>query len=475
MRLWLEGPDVAGMDCATNEQGPRPSPIILDLVQQLHMTSSGTLIDPLAKRLQAAQALIEAGKLTEAALKLNAARAAAPGDARVYLIGMLLAEKAGNPQGAQQSARRALELAPEWSVGVTEVALLLARQNQFDEAIALARRAVELDGQNPAVLGRVIDIAHRAKLLDLAIEWLERAVALVPDHLHIQYLLARDLAHRGEHERALAGLESLLQAKPEDPVLLIARLKSRLALGQKELASQDGAALVAQAPDNVEFGFWLDLARGKMPSVYPESMVRSIYDGFAETFDQHMVAGLKYSLPSDVAAKIRALYPDNKLNVLDLGCGTGLLGASLGRIDGALVGVELSYKMIEQAGRRGVYDRFHNVDLVGALQATPDSLYHVIAALDVFIYVGDLTAAIPNAFRILRPGGQFIFSCETAKEEEEGNLVFLSTERFAHKSSYIEILCRSAGFDGVSLEAVTLRNENSKPVQGFLVVASKPV
>ena len=84
------------------------------------------------------------------------------------------------------------------------------------------------------------------------------------------------------------------------------------------------------------------------------------------------MAGLKYKLPREVAHIINERYPDRKLNVLDLGCGTGLLGACLGRIDGALVGVELSKPMIDQAIKHGVYDRFHNVDLLEALEATPN-------------------------------------------------------------------------------------------------------
>lgn len=441
--------------------------------QSTSMTSTATLNDPMVKRLQAVQTQIDAGNLRGAAENLNAARDAAPGDPRVFLVGMLLAEAAGNPEGAQQSGRRALELAPDWPVAVTEVALLLARQNQFPEAISLATRAVDLDGDNPDVLGRVIDIAHRAQHMDLAIQWLERAVALKPEHLHIRYLLARDLAQLGQHERALEGLDVLIQAKPNDPILLLGRLKSRLALGDKELARADGQELVDLDPANSEYQFWSNLSQDKIPERYPSSMIREMYDGFAEVFDQHLVSGLKYSLPVEVAARIRQLYPDNRLNMLDLGCGTGLLGQQLGRIDGALVGVELSSKMIEKAARHGVYDRFHNVDLNEALEETPDSLWDLITALDVFIYVGELSAAIRNAFRVLRPGGHFIFSCETA-QEGEADMVLRPTQRYAHKASYIEAMCRAAGFAEVTLDPMPLRYEKTVQVQGFLVTARKP-
>jgi predicted TPR repeat methyltransferase len=198
-----------------------------------------------------------------------------------------------------------------------------------------------------------------------------------------------------------------------------------------------------------------------------------MYDSFAPLYDQHVVAGLKYKLPREVARMITERYPDRKLNVLDLGCGTGLLGACLGRIEGALVGVDLSRPMLDQALRHGVYDRFHNVDLLDALEATPESLYDVIAALDVFIYAGDMTRAVPDAYRILRSGGHFIFSCERALDDE-ADLVLRPSQRFAHKPSHLEALCRSAGFEQVTIETMPLRYENNQPVEGFLVIARKP-
>jgi predicted TPR repeat methyltransferase len=254
---------------------------------------------------------------------------------------------------------------------------------------------------------------------------------------------------------------------------LVGRVQTALAKGDLALALKDCEALLALHPNDEEVHFYLELARGNTPTRLPAKMVRSMYDGFAELFDQHVVAQLKYKLPRDVARLISARYPDLKLNVLDLGCGTGLLGACLGRIQGGMIGVDVSPGMIQQALRHNVYDRFHNVDLLEALDATPPDLYDVITALDVFIYVGDLTLAIPDAFKVLRNGGQFIFSCETALETET-DLVLRSTQRYAHKASHVEALCRSAGFGEVSLEPMPLRYENHEPVQGFLVIASKP-
>ena len=129
--------------------------------------------------------------------------------------------------------------------------------------------------------------------------------------------------------------------------------------------------------------------------------------------------------------------------------------------------------MIEQAARHGVYSRFHTVNLHDALQATPEGLYHVMTALDVFIYAGDVTEALPNAQRILRPDGVLYFSCEAAPEDGP-DLVLQANGRYAHKRSHIEALCQQAGFDSIDVQALVLRQEAGQPVPGFLVTAHKP-
>ena len=109
-----------------------------------------------------------------------------------------------------------------------------------------------------------------------------------------------------------------------------------------------------------------------------------------------------------------------------------------------------------------------------ALRDTPADHYEAITCLDVLVYVGDLTPVIPNAHRILKAGGHFIFTCEAAADEEP-DMVMRGSQRYAHKASHVERLCREAGFDDVRIEHLgALRMENNEPLPGFLVVAHKP-
>ena len=158
--------------------------------------------------------------------------------------------------------------------------------------------------------------------------------------------------------------------------------------------------------------------------------------------------------------------------VLDLGCGTGLTGVYLGGVGGTLVGVDLSAGMIERARRHGIYTHLRQGDLREELRETAADSYDCVIANDVFIYVGDISEVIPSTFRVLRPGGALIFSCETAMDAE-GEIVLRRSKRYAHSHAYIERLCRQAGFDPIRFEEIELRVENNVPIPGFIVVAER--
>ena len=92
------------------------------------------------------------------------------------MLAGLMAEKAGNIPGAFEALRRSVALAPDWGPGLLELSLLLARQNQFKEAIETAEKVAALEPKNLQVLAGVIDIAHRASHLEMAVCHLRRGL-----------------------------------------------------------------------------------------------------------------------------------------------------------------------------------------------------------------------------------------------------------------------------------------------------------
>ena len=433
--------------------------------------------DAFIAQLKNIEELIIQNQLQDAAKKLNVLGKTDSHDPRLFILGSRLAQASGNAAGMLQAARKAHELAPEWPIATIRLAKVLEEQQQVPEAIKMADAAIEQATQQSTLdvglLSHASAIAQRQGYISLALKWLDTAEKLQPEDLIIRLQTARAFDVADKHEQAIARFTSLMEHLPGNADLLSSRMHSYLKSNQMDMAIVDGEELVKLQPDDERHRFFLSYARGENPKNQPAGVISTLFDGYADRFDKHLVVQLQYRLPQDVANMIHSWHPDRKGDVLDLGCGTGLLGACLGPIQGVLVGVDLSIEMIDKAIAHKVYDKFHHVDVSAALKATPADQYHVIAALEVFVYIGNLDEIVPNAFRILVPGGRFIFSCELA-EEGENDFNLQQTFRYTHQTKYLKRLMEETGFEELVLDERSVRMHAGEPVSGLLVIGRKP-
>src|SRR5262249_48048280 len=150
-------------------------------------------------------------------------------------------------------------------------------------------------------------------------------------------------------------------------------------------------------------------------------------------FDTVLVHGLKYDAPTKLFNLLRQHIEIQNLDVLDLGCGTGLLGIQLRPIARTLVGVDLSYRMLDKAKARTIYDELHCKDIVEFMNDDICS-YDLVASTDVFIYAGDLSEIFNSVKRRLKAYGWFAFSVEATNKED---YVLRETGRFQHSKAYL--------------------------------------
>jgi predicted TPR repeat methyltransferase len=214
------------------------------------------------------------------------------------------------------------------------------------------------------------------------------------------------------------------------------------------------------------------------PTSPARAQVAELFDRYAEGFDAHLRDKLGYRVPEMIADKVGQLRPQGQLDVLDLGCGTGLCGTPLRPLARTLAGVDLSAAMIEKARARGVYDRLEVAELVEALCAAPHASFDLLVAGDVLNYIGDLAPTMEAATAALRRDGLFIFSVEalggTSAGAGDGRFQFrAATHRYAHAEPYLRHVAGIYGFDAPSLEAITIRNEANSPVNGYLVTLQR--
>ena len=431
------------------------------------------VVDPLIARLREIDLDIRAGRIGEAAALLNALRSTNPADVHISLFEGLLARATKNSTQEIIALQRTAAQAPRWPRAHMELAFSLSREGRHAEALAAADMAIDLAPAEMPPLETAIAVADAAGNPELARTHLRSALALQPDNLVLRRALGICLTNLGRPAEAEEYWRTLLTEHPGDPVSTRYHGLTLLLLGRKDEARTLFEQALQKDPGNTLLQFDVAVARGETPPTQPQEMVRGIFDGYASYFDRHLVGTLKYGVPKRVADIIRKRQHGNaEMNVLDLGCGTGLVGVYLGRVAGAFIGVDVSPKMLQQAARHKIYTALRHNDLLKDLRQSAAESFDYVVAADVFIYVGDVTEVIPACHRVLRRGGALIFSCETA-EESEAALLLRPSKRYAHSRSSIERLCRTAGFANCALEPIDVRFENNAPIPGFIAVAEK--
>ncbi|PSK89698.1 methyltransferase family protein [Murinocardiopsis flavida] len=136
----------------------------------------------------------------------------------------------------------------------------------------------------------------------------------------------------------------------------------------------------------------------------------TVYDEWAEKYDHDLTEEMGYAAPAHAAGRLAELLlpgsPDAE--ILDAGCGTGLVGVALDRAGLRTIdGLDLSTAMLDQARGKGVYRALAKADLTARLAAA-DSSY------DAVICVGTLTEghvgpeALDELVRVARPGAPVV-------------------------------------------------------------------
>ena len=319
------------------------------------------------------------------------------------------------------------------------------------DALAAAREAAFLSPNDAGTHARLGRAALAADRLPDAIEALQRAVRLDPDDAAARVDLGRAWLAAAEAEKAAFHLRRAVALDPGDT------------LGAR--------ALVAAA----------EAGAAELSPVF----VRNLFDQYAERYDAEMTGTLAYRAPEalhDLFARI-AGAPANTLDILDLGCGTGLSGRAFRAFARTLVGVDLSPAMAAKARARGIYDRVIVGDMtracargahdVAALGETP-AAFDLVVAADVLGYVGDLAPVFSSVRVTLRRPGWFAATVEENPDAPPGSstrgFAFAPTRRFRHGAAYVRRAAQAAGFGVLALEPTELRRDRGQPVAGLAFI-----
>jgi predicted TPR repeat methyltransferase len=290
-----------------------------------------------------------------------------------------------------------------------------------------------------------------------------------------RYGWALDYLKKGDIHAAADILAQVVETAPGFATAWFA-----LASIREQTGDRDGAIAAFQAASGADredyHGARLHLARLGAAEPAPAmtaTYVRRLFDQHAPDFEQSLVERLDYRGPAILLEALAASTgkPLRFGSALDLGCGTGLAGATIRPFCDWLVGIDLSPAMIDLARAKGVYDRLIAGELSEFLATDVSAQYHLVIAADVFVYCGDLVPVAAAVTRVLAPGGLFAFTVET---HDGPGIELQPTLRYAHGAPHVRAAIEMASLQVLHLAPVSTRTEKGAWVPGLVAVASAP-
>jgi predicted TPR repeat methyltransferase len=392
---------------------------------------------PLSASYAAAEALYQASQWRDAIAAYRAIVAAHPLETRAWALMGLCATQAGDLPLAAQSLRHAALLDPSAANVFFRLGIVLYQQGRADEAEVAFKRTVALDPQN-------IDAQQ-----NLAAMLMEQGRPK-----DARPLFEAILKQRPDFELAWAGLANI-HAGTGDRASMVACLERALAIN----------------PGNAATRHLLAAAKGDNPTHPDWRYVETFFDDYAARFEAHLVERLEYAGPQRLMAMIgkTGAQPES---ALDLGCGTGLFGAAVRAAfpDASIIGVDLSQRMVDAAAARGVYARVEKAEAEDYLRRT-SLTFDLIAATDVFIYVGDIAELVREAYHHLTPGGLLAFTAETT---DAPGFQLQPTGRYAHNRDDLLALAAQTQFNVLAEERAPLRRHAGQMEEGLYLILQRP-
>ena len=385
-------------------------------------------------------------------------------------------------QHASEYFQTALQLAPDDFNTLYKLAGLAMVNGDWEEAADYYRRCLEVNEGSVRVHYNLGLISYRAgKWLDAA-DYFSVAAELGDDFPDIWYMLGMSLKSIGRQEAAVAALGKAAKVSPDRPeihfhlgnalmrlqrlteaekafhrALTLAPHNPRYLLGmgrvcffngKNEEAREKLCQVLEADRKNETAQLLLNALDGQQIDQVPGALLSLMFDHCSDQFEDYMVNELKYSLPVKLREAVeRACFeaevPYAFKSVMDLGCGTGLVGELFAGCTAVLNGVDISPGMIEVARGKNIYHQLFCDDFLKMLDGTKGK-HDLFLAADVFIYIGNLGKTFAAVAAHSKPGAWFAFSVERAAGVD---YVLSRSGVFAHSHEYLQGLADAYGFE----------------------------
>lgn len=392
---------------------------------------------------------------------LQAGKLASGQEDIVQLLSEIYLQKQ-NIEQAERHLRQILNINPDNAFALVNLADILTRRQDFNEAERLYRRAIALQPQNLEAHANYATLLYEQKRTAEALEEYRKAVIINPKAAEVSNNLGLILKDMEEYEEALGLFFNAFSLKPEleEISLNIAETLTLFSRKDKETAGKIAQNWLRLAPDNI-FARHVDASFKGQKSETSPRYSQKLFDNFAENYEE-VLKKIDYALPE----QIKKIVSTPAGTIIDLGCGTGLIGQKLKTAKNQIIGVDISEKMLAEAALKNIYTRLIHSDIETYLKEHLDKDNpSLIVAADVFCYQGNLEEII----RLISPY-KAVFSIETSENTTQ-DYILSETGRFRHSPQYVEKLLKKHHCS-YQTEDTELRREDNRPVKGTIFVST---
>ncbi len=158
----------------------------------------------------------------------------------------------------------------------------------------------------------------------------------------------------------------------------------------------------------------IDRFDDRLSRVYdPKGDKAKLYDEWANTYDEDLLNDLGYVAHFEAGSIFTELVSDTSAPILDVACGTGLVGQYLRQRGYEQIdGVDFSEGMLSLVGSRNIYRRTWQHDFTRS--ANLEDLYQAIICVGLFSYNVPRISDMHNVVNCVEPGGLCVISVNGA-------------------------------------------------------------
>lgn len=355
----------------------------------------------------------------------------------LYNLGTAL-QTLGRHGDAKTYFCQALALSPDFTEAWSNRGVAAHELGHFDEAIDCFQRALTLNANclNTHLNLGLAYAAHRD--MDLARACARQALALAETTpSYSPYDLGLLLAKCGLIDEGVAQLGKALEREPDDP---------------------HGAQIILAS-----------LGRADAPMRASDAQLQRLYATRSQSWDWGAEGDAPYRGHLEVARLAQELAPLH--NILDAGCGTGLVGALLADTNRRIDGVDLSPDMLQQAQTKGCYLTLTCCDLVAFMNQHPDE-YDTITAAATFIHFHDLRTPFQAAWTALKSNGWVVFTVFPT-DASAGLDGHAEGGCYQHSPSDIDTAANHSGFAVHTVLEIIHEYQFGQPVTALLIALHK--